>query len=106
MRGKMPLEMTEDEVEQAKTKYARYITPDIWLQYAQMDEFNQDLFWRTIAANIEDAIDEEIISRMMAAHKSDRRVPDEMLSLTPFKDAEESLATGRWFSGSASRMMG
>ena len=104
-RGKWLFDVTEEEIEEAKKKYSKYVSKTLMSYVDQMSEFNQEVFWRHIAANIEDSIDQEFLRRLCEVHKPSDDVPDEIVSATPFKDAEMSISSGSWFGNSVSRRL-
>lgn len=104
-RGKWLFDVTDEEMEEAKRKYARHVPPSLMAYVEQMSEFDQELFWRNVAANMDDCIDREFLRRLCDLHKPAKDVPDDLMSATPFRDAETSLSSGNWFGNGVARRL-
>ena len=104
--GRMWFEVSDEEAEQAKEKYGSQLPAHLIAYVLQMDEFNQEIFWKRFAANIEETIDTEFIRILSGLHKPVKDVPENLVSATPFKDAELSLSSGSWFGNGITRRLG
>ena len=97
--------LTEADLERAKRRYTRYL-PDGMTEYlSNMSDFDQEVFWRHLAAHAQESIDEELLRRLTLLHRPVDEVPDDLISATPFRDAEEGLSSGSWFGGGVVRRM-
>lgn len=102
MQGLMSV--TDEQIAEAKRRYLRFLTPDLVDMLARFGDFNQRVFWSYLYLHAHEEIDREFVRRLTVAHRPMEVRPEDM-SATPFRDAEQSLSSGRWFSGGIGRRL-
>lgn len=93
-----------DVIERSKELFSEWLPQDLLEEVSTWSDFHQNFFWAYVYKRYEQIADRMVLDGIMRGLENSegqkRRLYSGVLSAMPFKDAEMSIAPGKWFSES------